>query len=128
MSIPDVVQWAVTIGSLAFMTYIAFRKAQPERNNLNGGTLKSYAEAARIAGEGLERANLKIQEMEISNAQSTSEFERRLQYLENGASYEVTFKFTIGEFPTIGDVTIKPIVKVPEMKVAVPTVRRKKGV
>ena len=106
----DILQWAVMAVITLLLGYLAWRKNPQERQSLNGGTLRSYAEAARLAGEGLQKANLHIQELEKAQIQSTLEFERRLDFLETGAAYEVKFNFKIGEHPMVENVIITPLV------------------
>lgn len=94
----NIIQWIFQFILAAGVLYIALRKAPSEKNNLNGGATKSYAEAASIMGE-----------MNRKHVAEIASLEQRLETLER-KSYRITIDFTIGEPPTVGIVKIEPFV------------------
>jgi hypothetical protein len=94
----DTIQWIVNIILGVMLAYLSFRKAPAERLSLNGSAAKSYAEAAQI-----QRAeNQKLEEV-IAN------LEHRMLMVEQ-KKYRITMEFEIGDPPTMGVVTIEPVI------------------
>jgi hypothetical protein len=97
MTVSDILQWLSTFIIAAGLAYLAFKKAPYERGSLNGGTTKSYAEAAKIAMDMNRESTKRIEELEA-----------RLEVVEN-KRYRITIDFTIGDPPSVGVVRIEPM-------------------
>ena len=108
----DLFQWfaiIITGGISLLLGILSYKKNPQEQRNIDSNTLKSYAEVARLATEGLEKANIRIKELEEASSRLSIEFERRLSFLESGARYRLIANIKIGEFPVIENSILEPI-------------------
>ena len=108
----DLFQWfaiIITGGISLLLGILSYKKNPQEQRNIDSNTLKSYAEVARLATEGLEKANIHIKELEEASSRLSIEFERRLSFLESGARYRLIANIKIGEFPVIENIILEPI-------------------
>lgn len=101
MSTGDLLQWIMTAFTGMGLLYLAFRKAQPERESYSASAAAQYAQAAKLKGEENTKLENEIRALEA-----------RLQIIER-KKYRVVMEFTVGDPPEVGKVMIEPIVDLP---------------
>jgi hypothetical protein len=107
-----IVQALTAVGLL----YLAFRKAPSERTNLNGNTVKNYADAAKIAGEMSSKYAFEIQEVEARMEERERIHQKEMDdvklrlTIQEKKEYRITIDFTMGDKPRVGTVVIEPII------------------
>jgi hypothetical protein len=110
---------SVIIQALAglFLIYISFRKAPAERANLNGGTAKTWSEAANLAREEADREHNKRLAAEAERDKISEDMVKLQDRLgmNHRNHYLVTFHLlAAGENPTIEDVIVEPVDEIVE--------------
>ena len=84
-------QWLPTLIMLGIFV-LSIIKSPNERQNLNGGTVKAYAEAARLAGEDAKAAR----EDKRKSDEEVVQLKILLDGLKKEMAYRVTVNFTTG--------------------------------
>jgi hypothetical protein len=84
-------QWLPSLIMLGIFV-LSIIKSPNERQNLNGGTVKAYAEAARLAGEDARMARAE----KLKSDEEVIELKIQLDGLKKEMAYRVTVNFTTG--------------------------------
>jgi hypothetical protein len=110
----DVLPW-VTQGILGIaLFWLALKKAPIENSSLESGTIKNYADAAKIKAE----ENKELQD-------ELDDMNKRLLMVER-KKFKIIMEFTIGDPPEMGVVTIEPIINLTELEKSKITMKEKK--
>lgn len=97
MTTTDLIQTILMIITGLGMLYVAMRKVGSEQSSLSGSSAKSFAEAAQTYAD----ENLALR-------REIKEMEKRIDKVEK-KKYRITINFEISDPPSVGVVTIEPI-------------------
>jgi hypothetical protein len=114
--IDKVLPWITQAIMGAFLIYTALKKAPAEKTNLDSGTVKNFADAARMKAE----ENKQLQ-AELDDLNS------RLLLVER-KKFKIIMEFTIGDPPEMGKVTIEPIIALTPMEKSKITMKEKQTI